>query len=101
MQTSERRNHHPLRRILGLEQRSGPFVYLLDGSSLKLEHSRELVRSYPPAQNQHGVSHWPVLKIVVLHEVETALAEEPQWGPMYGSQAVSGRIARPPSCITS
>lgn len=80
---------HQLRQILGVEERSGPCVYLLDGSSLELEHSRELVRSYPPAQNQHGVSHWPVLKIVVLHEVETALAEEPQWGPMYGSQAVS------------
>jgi len=78
-----------LRQMLGLEEQSGPRVYLLDGSSLELEHSRELVRSYPPAQNQHGVSHWPVLKMVVLHEVETALAEEPQWGPMYGPQAVS------------
>jgi putative transposase len=80
---------HQLRQVLGLEERSGPRVYVLDGSSLELEHSRELVRSYPPAQNQHGVSHWPVLKIVVLHEMETALAEEPQWGPMYGPQAVS------------
>src|SRR5208283_321599 len=78
-----------LRRLLGLEEHSGPRVYLLDGSSLELEHSRELLESYPPAQNQYGVSHWPVLKIVVLHEVETALAEEPQWGPMYGPQAVS------------
>jgi hypothetical protein len=78
-----------LRRLLGLEERSGPHVYLLDGSSLELEHSRELLRSYPPAQNQHGVSHWPVLKIVVLHEMQTALAEEPQWGPMYGPKAVS------------
>jgi putative transposase len=80
---------HQLRQVLGLAERSGPRVYVLDGSSLELEHSRELVRSYPPAQNQHGVSHWPVLKIVVLHEMETALAEEPQWGPMYGPQAVS------------
>jgi hypothetical protein len=27
--------------------------------------------------------------MVVLHEVETGLAEEPRWGPMYGPQAVS------------
>jgi hypothetical protein len=78
-----------LRKLLGLEDPGVPRVYLLDGSSLELEHCRELVRSYPPAQNQHGVSHWPVLKIVVMHEVRTGLAEEPQWGPMYGAKAVS------------
>src|SRR5712691_6224007 len=64
-------------------------VFVLDGSSLELEHSRPLVRSYPPAQNQHGQSHWPVLRVVVLHDVETGLAQQPCWGPMYGAQAVS------------
>jgi hypothetical protein len=78
-----------LRAMLGLEDPARARVYLLDGSSLELEHSRELVGSYPPAQNQHGVSHWPVLRLVVLHELETGLAQEPQWGPMYGAQAVS------------
>lgn len=80
---------HQLRKLLGLEDGSAPRLYLLDGSALELEHSQELARRYPPAQNQNGVSHWPVVRIVVLHEVETALAEEPQWGPMYGAQAVS------------
>ena len=78
-----------LRKMLGLTDQGRPLVYLLDGSSLELEHNRELVKSYPPAQNQHGASHWPVLRIVVMHEVETGLAEEPQWGPMYGAKAVS------------
>lgn len=64
-------------------------AYLLDGSSLELEASPGLQRAYPPAQNQHGRAHWPVLRIVVLHELETGLAEEPQWGPMYGPAAVS------------
>jgi hypothetical protein len=78
-----------LRTMLGLMEQGTPRVYLLDGSSLELEHSRELVRSYPPAHNQHGASHWPVLRMVVMHELETGLAEEPQWGPMYGIEAVS------------
>lgn len=78
-----------LRKVLGLEDSGQPRVYLLDGSSIELEPSRELVKRYPPAQNQHGVSHWPVLKIVVLHELQSGLAEEPAWGPMYGSNAVS------------
>ncbi len=64
-------------------------MFLLDGSSLELEHCRELVRCYPPAQNQYGRSHWPVLRMVVLQEMETGLAEEPCWGPMYGAHAVS------------
>ena len=81
-----------LRHLLGLQDQGRQRAYLLDGSSLELEHSKELVRIYPPAQNQNGASHWPVLKIVVLHELESGLAEEPQWGPMYGAQAVSEQL---------
>jgi hypothetical protein len=64
-------------------------AYLLDGSSLELEASPSLRKAYPPAENQHGRAHWPVLRIVVLHELETGLAEVPCWGPMYGAGAVS------------
>lgn len=67
----------------------GRQAYLLDGSSLELEASPYLRQAYPPAENQHGRAHWPVLRVVVLHELETGLAEEPQWGPMYGAAAVS------------
>jgi hypothetical protein len=67
----------------------GCLSYLLDGSSLELEASPSLRKAYPPAENQHGRAHWPVLRMVVLHELETGLAEEPHWGPMYGSGAVS------------
>ena len=63
--------------------------YVLDGSSLELEASPSLRKAYPPAENQHGRAHWPILRIVVLHELETGLAEEPRWGPMYGTEAVS------------
>jgi putative transposase len=76
-----------LRQILNPS--NTPAAYVLDGSSLELEASAGLRKAYPPAQNQHGRAHWPVLRIVVLHELETGLAEEPQWGPMYGPQAVS------------
>ena len=64
-------------------------AYVLDGSSLELEACAGLRKAYPPAENQHGRAHWPVLRIVMLHELETGLAEEPQWGPMYGDKAVS------------
>lgn len=64
-------------------------VYLVDGSTLQLPHTRKLARDFPPAPNQHGDSHWPILRLVVLHEVSTGLALYPRWGPVYGSQPVS------------
>jgi putative transposase len=76
-----------LREILHPE--GGRQAYVLDGSSLELEASPSLRKLYPPAENQHGRAHWPVLRIVVLHELDTGLAEEPQWGAMYGAAAVS------------
>ena len=64
-------------------------VYLLDGSSLELQHTAELVAAYPPAENQLGQSHWPILRIAVLHNLANGLALRPTWGPMYGPHAVS------------
>jgi len=75
-----------LRQVLGAGQDN---VFLLDGSSVELEHCRELVTCYPPAQNQHGRSHWPVLRILVAHDANTGMASCPYWGPMYGANAVS------------
>lgn len=78
-----------LRQVLGRESPGPPNVFLLDGSSLELEHRVELLDAYPAAQNQHGHSHWPVLRIAVAHDVHTGLAQPPAWGPMYGAEAVS------------
>jgi hypothetical protein len=79
-----------LRVVLNPAGAGGPAnVFVLDGSSLELEHSRSLVELYPPAQNQHGQSHWPVMRIVMLHDAETGLAQQPCWGPMFGPRAVS------------
>jgi hypothetical protein len=64
-------------------------VYVVDGSSLQVDAQPAVKRAYPPAENQHGKAHWPVVRIVVLHELETGLAERPCWGPMNGPGAVS------------
>ena len=82
-----------LERLRGRLLEEGPEprqrAYLLDGSTLQLEHEPELVQAFPPASNQHGKSHWPVMRIVVLHDLETGLAERPYWGPLNGRKAVS------------
>jgi hypothetical protein len=64
-------------------------AFLLDGSSMRLAHSPALARSFPPGSNQHGEGHWPVLRVLVAHDLETGLALRPEWGPMYGPDAVS------------
>lgn len=66
-----------------------PPVFVLDGSTLQLQHERQLLKAYPPGRNQHGQSHWPVLQILVAHDTYTGLAWEPACGPMYGAHAVS------------
>ena len=67
----------------------GRRAYLIDGSSLQLQERGDFLDLYPPARNQHGRSHWPVLRGVVLHDARTGLAMRPAWGPMYGPRAVS------------
>lgn len=64
-------------------------MYLLDGSSIQLQHTKELVRDYPPQRNQVALSHWPILRVLVAHDVVSGLAVRPCWGPMSGAGAVS------------
>lgn len=64
-------------------------AFFLDGTSLRTPHRKEIAAQYPPASNQHGASHWPVIRMLVAHDLYTGLALRPKWGPMYGEQAVS------------
>ena len=64
-------------------------MFLLDGSALELEHGREPLKSYPPGENGRRQGHWPVLRIVVMHDVGSRLAQTHCWGPMYGAEGVS------------
>lgn len=63
--------------------------FLLDGTTLSLEHRPELLEAFPPASNQHGVSHWPILHMVALHDLATGCAMRPEIGAMYGPRADS------------
>ncbi len=64
-------------------------AFFFDGSTVRMPHCEELVEAYPPTLNQHGVSHWPLLRLLVAHDLYTGLAMRPEWGPLNGSQAVS------------
>jgi len=64
-------------------------LLLIDGSSLQLEHVPELLEDFPAGSNQYGESHWGTMKWVALHDVQTGIPLRPEWGPMYGKEAVS------------
>lgn len=64
-------------------------LLLLDGSSLQLEHTEDLLEEFPAGRNQYGEGHWGILKWVGLHDMQSGLALRPAWGPMYGPAAVS------------
>jgi putative transposase len=67
-------------------------VFVIDGSTLQLKHEPELVKAFSPGRNQHGENHWPVMRIVVFHDVFSGLALRPGWGAMYGDTAVSEQV---------
>ena len=64
-------------------------VVVIDGTTLQLQHTPELVKGFSPGHNQHGENHWPVMRIVVFHDAFSGLALRPSWGPVYGDEAVS------------
>ncbi|MBV8093842.1 MAG: IS4 family transposase [Acetobacteraceae bacterium] len=75
-----------------LEQSRSPDqrpAFFVDGSSMRMPSSVKLREQYPPGSNQHGESHWPLLRVLVAHDLYTGLAVRPQWGAMNGPKAVS------------
>ena len=64
-------------------------AFFFDGTTVRMPHTEELVKAYPPTANQHGVSHWPLLRMLVAHDLYTGLALRPEWGPVNGDEAVS------------
>lgn len=72
----------------GLLAEVGRRAFLLDGTAVRLPDAGALREAYPPASNQHGESHWPLIRMLVAHDLHTGLAMRPEWGPMYGGHAV-------------
>ena len=65
-------------------------VFVLDGSTLLLPPSPALAAAYPPHNGPKAGSHWPLLRLAVLQDVQTGLALRPQWGPETVSEQALG-----------
>jgi Transposase DDE domain len=81
-------------------------TFLLDGTTMRAAHTSALCQSYPPGSNQYREGHWPLLRVLVAHDIDTGLAMRPEWGPVHGTDRVSEQgllersIARLPSGAT-
>jgi hypothetical protein len=67
----------------------GARAFFLDGTTVRLAHSAALCERYRLGSNQYGPGHWPLVRMLVAHDLHTGLALRPQWGPMHGGRAVS------------
>src|SRR5258708_3137178 len=54
-----------------------------------MRDSEALCAAYPPGCSQHGELEWPLLRILVAHDLYTGVAMRPQWGAMNGAEEVS------------
>lgn len=81
--------------------REGYRAYVLDGTTITLAPTSNLRAVFPPATNQHGETVWPVLMLLVAHELSSGCALIPELGAMYGphntsearqAAAIAGRI---------
>jgi hypothetical protein len=78
-----------------IEETVGPVLsvglraFVIDGTTGRTPHSEALCAAYPLGSNQHGEAHFPLIRMVVAHDLYTGLAMRPECGPMHGPQAVS------------
>lgn len=64
-------------------------AYFFDGTTVRMPHKGDVVKTYPPTRNQHGETHWPSLRLLVAHDLYSGVAMRPAWGPVNGPEAVS------------
>jgi hypothetical protein len=64
-------------------------MFVFDGTTLTMPCTRSLLEAYPPSRNQKGESHWPILRLLVAHELHSGIALRPEWGPAGGAKPVS------------
>jgi hypothetical protein len=77
-----------LRRLVKAPPELKVPMFVLDGTTLRVEHTSELLERFPCSRNQYGQQHWGILLLVGLHDVRTGIALRPAWGAMYGEHRV-------------
>lgn len=64
-------------------------AFIIDGTTIALTPTSDLRVAYPPAKNQHGETVWPIMMLMVAHELESGCALIPEFGAKYGPDNTS------------
>lgn len=64
-------------------------TFIIDGTTMTLSPTSNLRDAYPPATNQWGETVWPVMMLMVAHELQSGCALIPEFGAMYGADNTS------------
>ncbi len=64
-------------------------LFLIDGSTLKISSTAKNKEKYPQYYNQHGVSHFPLVKYSVATNAHTGVSMRPSFGAYNGSEATN------------
>lgn len=81
--------HEQIQELHAEQRWEGHKVYLVDGTTITLPHTSELLKQYPPCENRSGKSHFPKMNICCAHDLITGVALRPEYGAMYGKNAVN------------
>jgi Transposase DDE domain len=68
---------------------AGQRTFIIDGTTMTLSPTSSLREAYPPATNQLGEAVWPILMLMIAHELQSGCALVPELGAMYGQDNTS------------
>lgn len=64
-------------------------VYVIDGTTVQVLHTKENLEYYSSYKNQHGNAHFPLVRVVVATNAKTGLSLRPAIGACVGPNGVS------------
>ena len=63
-------------------------IFIVDGTTLLTAHSSENIEKYERYKNQHGASHYPLLRACVATDARTGIVVRPSHSPYQGEGAI-------------
>ena len=81
-------------------------IYVVDGTTFRLPHTKTIIEDYPQYENQYGSAHFPLMRAAIATHAQSGTALRPSFGPYNGESAtnelalVEEVLARVPSGST-
>ena len=76
-------------QALGRDKEFLSRVYIVDGTTIRLPHTKSILQDYPAYHNQHGTAHFPLMRAAIVTHAMSGAALRPTFGPHNGENATS------------